>query len=30
MDPDKVQAVLTQIASKIGRVTPVPMADAVM
>lgn len=30
MDPAKVQAVLTQIASRIGKVTAVPMADAVM
>ncbi|WP_320173874.1 type II secretion system secretin GspD [Maridesulfovibrio sp.] len=30
MDPAKVQTVLTQVASRIGQVTPVPMADAVM
>ncbi|NDV27190.1 type II secretion system secretin GspD [Desulfovibrio sp. JC010] len=28
--PDKVQGVLKEVASRIGRVTPVPMADAVM
>ncbi|ACS81694.1 type II secretion system secretin GspD [Maridesulfovibrio salexigens] len=30
MDPAKVQAVLTQVKSRIGTVTSVPMADAVM
>ncbi|MFW5500418.1 MAG: type II secretion system secretin GspD [Maridesulfovibrio sp.] len=30
MDPAKVQTVLTQVASRIGQVTPVPMADAVL
>ncbi|TIH18013.1 type II secretion system protein GspD [Marinifilum sp. JC120] len=30
MDPAKVQGVLMQVKSRIGKVTPVPMADAVM
>ncbi|WP_419781668.1 type II secretion system secretin GspD [Maridesulfovibrio sp.] len=30
MDPAKVQGVLVQVASRIGKVTAVPMADAVM
>ena len=30
MAPAKVQTVLAQVASRIGQVTPVPMADAVM